>query len=165
MTKRRSRGEGGLRWSDSRQRWIAEATLGWTPDGKRIVKTASGKNKTDAKEALKKILRDTEDGSQPEAHNYTVGEAVRDWLTYGLSSRDPETVKKLRILANVHILPVLGNRRLSGTRGKPGLSPDEVDEWLANKAKALATRTLQDLHFILRRSITRAQKRTRSSGT
>lgn len=159
MAKRRSRGEGGLRWSESRQRWIAEVTVGYTPAGKRIVKSASGKSKTDAKNALKEILRDTEDGSLPEAHNYTVGDAVRDWLTYGLSSRDAETVKKLTILANVHIMPVLGKRRLAGTRGRPGLSADDVDEWLAAKAKVLATRTLQDLHSILRRSITRAQKR------
>jgi integrase len=159
LTKRRSRGDGGLRWSDARQRWIAEVTVGWKPDGKRIVKSASGKTKTEAKNALKDILRDTEDGSSAEAHNFTVGDAVRDWLTYGLSGRDPETVTKLTILANTHILPVMGNRRLTGVRGKPGLSADEVDEWLADKAQSLATRTLQDLHSILRRSIMRAQKR------
>ena len=156
MTKRRSRGDGGLRWSEARQRWIAEVTVGWKPDGKRIVKSASGKTKTEAKNALKDILRDTEDGSSAEAHNFTVGDAVRDWLIYGLSGRDPETVTTLTILANTHILPALGNRRLTGVRGKPGLSADEVDEWLADKARSLATRTLQDLHSILRRSIMRA---------
>jgi integrase len=159
MTKRRSRGEGGLRWSEARQRWIAEVTVGWKPDGKRIVKTASGKTKTEAKNALKDILRDTEDGSAAESHDFTVGDAVRDWLTYGLSGRDPETVKKLTILANTHIMPPLGTRRLTGTRGKPGLSADEVDAWLAEKSQVLATRTLQDLHSILRRSVMRAQKR------
>lgn len=159
MTKRRSRGEGGLRWSEARQRWIVEVTVGYKPSGKRIVKSASGKTKTEAKEELKKLLRDTEDGSLPEAHNYTVGETVSDWLRYGLSGRDAETVNKLTCLANTHIIPVLGSKRLTGTRGKPGLSADDVDEWLTEKAKLLATRTLQDLHSIMRRSITRAQKR------
>jgi integrase len=159
MTKRRSRGDGGLRWSESRQRWIAEVTVGYKPNGKRIVKSASGKTKTAAKDALKDMLRDTEDGSSAQSHNHTVGDAVGDWLTYGLSGRDAETVKKLTILADVHIIPALGSRRLAGTRGKPGLSADEVDEWLTEKAAVLATRTLQDLHSILRRSITRAQKR------
>jgi hypothetical protein len=28
MTSRRSKGDGGLRWDSSRQRWIAEVTIG-----------------------------------------------------------------------------------------------------------------------------------------
>jgi hypothetical protein len=43
MTKRRSRGDGGLHWDDKRQRWIATAHLGHDGRGKRIVKRASGK--------------------------------------------------------------------------------------------------------------------------
>ena len=38
MTKRRSRGDGGLHWDEKRQRWIATANLGFDPSGKRIVK-------------------------------------------------------------------------------------------------------------------------------
>jgi hypothetical protein len=31
MTKRRSRGDGGLHWDEARQRWIASVTIGYTP--------------------------------------------------------------------------------------------------------------------------------------
>ncbi|MFI6601762.1 Arm DNA-binding domain-containing protein [Nonomuraea sp. NPDC050536] len=62
MTKRRSRGDGGLHWDDKRQRWIATASLGFVPDGKRIVKRGSGKTKSEAKAKLKEVLRDYEDG-------------------------------------------------------------------------------------------------------
>jgi hypothetical protein len=48
MATRRSRGDGGLYWSESRQRWIAEVTIGYTPAGKRITRSASGKTKTAA---------------------------------------------------------------------------------------------------------------------
>ena len=41
----------------------------------------------------------------------------------------------------------------------PWLSADDVDRWLADKAKTLSTDTLQILHSILRRSITGAQAR------
>ena len=45
MTKRRSRGDGGLHWDEARQRWIASVTVGYTPAGKRIVRKANGKTK------------------------------------------------------------------------------------------------------------------------
>ncbi|MGH3860397.1 site-specific integrase [Actinokineospora sp.] len=153
MTKRRSRGDGGLRWSEARQRWIAEATVGYTPAGKRIVKSASGKTKTAAKDALKEILRDYEDGVAIAPHDYTVAQAVRDWLTYGLHGRDEETVKKNTSLANTHVISALGARKLRA------LSADDVDVWLADKAKTLSTRTLRDIRSILLRAISRAQAR------
>lgn len=159
MTKRRSRGDGGLRWSESRQRWIGEITIGWTPSGKRIVRTVSDKNKTEARKKLDKLKRDYEDGLAVEDRNYTVANAVTGWLQYGLPGRDPETIAKLTSLANTHIIPSLGARKLTGTVERPGLSADDVDEWFADKSKVLATRTLRELHSILRRSLTRAQKR------
>ncbi|MDX6765113.1 site-specific integrase, partial [Streptomyces sp. F8] len=62
MTKRRSRGDGGLHWDEKRQRWIATATLGFDARGKRVVRKGSGKTKTEAKNKLKEVLRDHEDG-------------------------------------------------------------------------------------------------------
>lgn len=153
MTKRRSRGDGGLRWSDSRKRWIAEATVGYTPAGKRIVKTASGKTKTEAKEKLREILRDHQDGLTIASHSYTVRQAVEDWLAYGLNGRDDNTVTNRRILANKHVIPSLGSRKLRE------LSADDVDRWLASKSKTLSTRTLRDIRSILSRSVKRAQAR------
>ena len=41
MTTRRSHGDGGLHWDETRQRWIATVTIGYTPTGKRIVRRAS----------------------------------------------------------------------------------------------------------------------------
>lgn len=53
MTKRRSRGDGGLHWDANRQRWIATITVGYDARGKRITRKASGKSKTDAKSKLR----------------------------------------------------------------------------------------------------------------
>lgn len=60
---------------------------------------------------------------------------------------------KVRHLADKHIVPEIGARKLRE------LSADDVDEWLAGRAEHLATRTLRELHSILRRSIRRAQAR------
>ncbi|MGA4996388.1 Arm DNA-binding domain-containing protein [Nonomuraea bangladeshensis] len=87
MTERRSRGDGGLHWDEKRQRWIASVTVGYTPAGKRIVKKASGKTKTEAKAKLKEIIRAYEDGLAIAPTNYTVTDAVRYWLEHGLGAR------------------------------------------------------------------------------
>ena len=98
MASRRSRGDGGLHWDARRERWIASVTVGYTPAGKRIVKRGSGRTKTEAKNKLKEILRDHEDGLTAAPHAYTVAQAVADWLTYGLSGRDANTAH----VATVH---------------------------------------------------------------
>jgi integrase len=153
MAKRRSRGDGGLHWDENRQRWIASVTVGYTPAGKRIVKKASGRTKTEAKDKLKEILRDHDDGLAIAPHDYTVEKAVRDWLTYGLHGRDKQTLTTLTILAEKHVIPALGARKLRE------LSAEDVDEWLVEKSKTLATRTVRDVRSILKRAITRAQAR------
>jgi integrase len=152
--KRRARGDGGLYWDESRQRWIAEVTIGYRPNGKRITRKGSGQSKTAAKAKLKEILRDHEDGISLSADgNYTVAAAVRDWLKYGLPGRAPSTIDKYTHLANEHVIPPLGARKLRE------LSAEEIDEWLAEEAKTLSTRTLREVRAILSRSVRRAQKR------
>jgi len=153
MAARRSRGDGGLSWDNTRQRWIASLTVGYTPSGKRIVKRGSGRTKTEAQRKLRQIIRDYEDGQITGSHGYTVAQAVRDWLRYGLPGRDEDTITKCTILANTHVIPALGTRKLRD------LSADDVDRWLAEQAKTLSTSTLGILHSILRRSVNRAQAR------
>ncbi|GAA4907814.1 tyrosine recombinase XerC [Streptomyces coeruleoprunus] len=153
MAKRRSRGDGGLHWDDKRQRWIATASLGYDPSGKRIVKRASGKTKTEAKTKLKDVLRDYEDGLAIAPATYTVKDAVTDWLAYGLAGRDEGTVKTNTILSNTHVIPALGARKLRD------LSAEDVDRWLAGKAKVLSTRSLEAIRSCLNRSVKRAMAR------
>lgn len=157
MTKRRSRGDGGLRWDKARDRWIAEVTIGYTAAGKRIVRRGSGKTKTAAKEKLKNILRDYEEGVALAAGNgYTVAHAVSDWLSnYELSGHDANTIRTVRCLVDKHIVPDLGARKLVT------LSADDVDRWITTKAQCMVTSTLRNLMSILRRAITRAQARDR----
>lgn len=151
--KRRPRGDGGLHWDEKRQRWIATVTVGYTPAGKRIVRKASDKSKTKALAKLKKKMRDYEDGLVVGPHNYTVAEAVRYWLAHGLNGRDARTVENYRTLAEKHIIPELGARKLRE------LSAEDVDKWLAGKAPELSTRTLRLIHSLLNRSVRNAQAR------
>ncbi|MFI6814741.1 tyrosine recombinase XerC [Nonomuraea sp. NPDC050328] len=153
MPKQRAHGDGGLYWSESRQRWIAEVTVGYTPTGRRITRKAAGRTKTEAKSKLKEMIRDCDDGLAVASGHETVASAVRDWLAFGLAGRSVSTINTKRVLAEKHIIPHLGARKLRK------LTADEVDRWLALMAQTVSTRTLQELRSILKRSLIRAQAR------
>jgi hypothetical protein len=153
MAARRSKGDGSIYWSEARQRFIAEFTIGYAPAGKRIYRSGSGKTKTETKDKLKAVMRDHEDGLAIAPHDVTVADTVKDRLTYGLDGRVKSTVDKYRSLCSRHVIPALGARKLRD------LSATDVDKWLTTKAKYLSTRTLRDVHACLNRSINRAMKR------
>jgi site-specific recombinase XerD len=152
MATRRSNGEGGLSWNEARQRWVGRVSLGYNAMGKRRIGTVSARTKTEALHKLRSLVRDHDDGL-PTNHAYTVGEAVEAWLNHGLVGRDPNTVANRTSLARTHVIAGLGKRRLAE------LTAEEIDDWLAVKAKTLSTDTLQRLLSILRQSIRRAQAR------
>lgn len=150
---RRTYGDGGLRWSESRNRWIAEKTVGWDGRGKRIVKSASGKTETAALRALDKRIKAYEAGLVAGSDRYTVGDAVKDWLEYGQTGEAPKTLQENRDLYRLHLEPVLGRRRLKDLRA------EEVDKWLGSLTTALSTSRLKKLHSVFNRSMKRAVKR------
>jgi integrase len=151
MTKRRSRGDGGLHWDEQRQRWIATITVGYDGRGKRITRKASGKTKTEAKDKLKEIQRNYEDGMAVAVTGYTVGDAVAYWLAHGLNGRDSHTIEMYRTYAETHIIPVLGKRKLRE------LTVEDVEKLLTDKSGILSTRSLRIIHSILRRAVHKAQ--------
>ncbi|WP_433208084.1 site-specific integrase [Dactylosporangium sp. CS-047395] len=153
MPKQRERGEGALYWDEQRQRFTAEVTVGYTPAGKRIVRKGRGKTKTEARAKLKEVLRDYEDGLAVGPLNFTVKDAVKDWLAYGLNGRATSTVTQITQLCERHVIPDLGARKLRD------LSASDVDRWLAAKAKILSTRSLQSIHNFLNRAVKRAMAR------
>lgn len=159
MPARRSRGDGGLSWDNARKRWVASVTVGYSPDGKRIFKRARGRTKTEAQRKLKEIIREYEDGLIIGGYGYTVADAVSDWLAFGLSGRDSNTITKCTILANTHIMPALGARKLRD------LSADDIDRWLASTAQIVSTRTLREIRSVLKRAITLLRPEIRSSAT
>jgi len=133
MAARRSRGDGGLHFDSARQRWIATASLGYDPAGKRIIKRGSGRTKTEAKAKLKQVLRDHEDGLAIAPEGVTVAQAVNDWLGHGLNGRDRGTITNYTILCETHVIPALGARKLRDLRAS------DIDKWLAAKAETLTT--------------------------
>ncbi|MGP3919980.1 tyrosine-type recombinase/integrase [Nonomuraea sp. 10N515B] len=127
-------------------------SLGFGPDGKRQRLKRKAKTKTAVKDKLIKAVKDLEAGITA-SETYTVRDAVNDWLSKGLKGRSGSTVTKQRILAETHVIPRLGNLKLQQLRA------DHVDEWLDELSSDLATRTLRDVHSVLKRAIRQAQAR------
>ena len=146
MTERRTRGDGGLRWHEKRQRWIAEVTVGYDGRGKRIVRSASGRTRTEAKTKLRDLLRDQADGrhrGRHVGHRAPGGRGLAD-LRAGHRERG-DRGRNTGTMAGKHIFGPLGARKLRD------LTAPEVDRWLARLAPNLSTRTLQELRSILSR--------------
>ena len=76
------------------------------PDGRRNVRSASGRTKTEAKARLKEVLRDHDDGLAIAPVDFTVKDAIDDWLAHGLSGRDEATVTACTHLSASHIIRV-----------------------------------------------------------
>jgi integrase len=118
-----------------------------------VTRTASAKTKTEAKEKLKELVRDCEDGTPISSGSYTVGDAVHYWLDHSLGGRSPKTITMNRIYAETHIMPVLGKRKLQE------LTVEDVEKLFADKSGVLSTRSLRIIHSILNRAIKKAQAR------
>lgn len=151
-SKRRGRGDDGIYFDERNNCFVGAVSLGYTAAGKRRRRTVRGRTKTEVRNKLKDLHGEIETGVTSTAR-YTITEAVRKWLDVGLKGRAPKTIEKCRTLIDNHVVPQIGAARVHD------LTADDLDEWLEGRAAELATRTLRELHSILRRSITLAQRR------
>lgn len=152
---RAGHGDDSIYWDKSKNRYIGAVSLGYTPAGKRNRPKVSGKTKAEVRQKLRELKKQLAVGGKTDA-NYTVTQAVTDWLSQGLKGREAASVETYKSLAENHIVPQLGRGRLRD------LEADDLDEWLEAEAEVLATKSLQMVHSILRRSISHAQRRGRA---
>ncbi|GAX53107.1 site-specific integrase [Streptomyces olivochromogenes] len=153
--RRAGHGEDTIYWDPAKNRFVGAVSLGHAPNGKRRRPKVYGKTKTEVRTKIRDLKKEMQTGVKSPA-NYTVAEAVNDWLERGLKGRDDQTVSKNRTLANKHLIPLIGKAKLKD------LSADDVDDWLDDRAEWLATRSLRDLLAVLRRSIQHAQRRDKA---
>jgi integrase len=150
---RRNRGDGGLYWDDSRQRWIGVITVGFDTRVKPKRRKVSGVTKTEAQDRLRALQREAELGLDISQGAITVAEVMKAWLTHGLHGRSAATVAQNRHLAEAHILPMIGKKRLRD------LKAHDVDRMLTARRHQLSTSTLQRVLSVLRRAIRWAEAR------
>jgi integrase len=154
--RRAGHGEDTIYWDQAKKRYVGAVSLGYAPNGKRRRPKVYGRTKTEVRQKIRDLKKEVQTGVKSPA-NYTVANAVNDWLERGLKGRDEKTVSKNQTMANKHLIPFIGKAKLKD------LSADDVDDWLDDRAEVLATRSLRDLLAILRRSIAHAQRRDKAA--
>ena len=163
MSSRRGWGEDGIffehdapcrdpdRHRHCEGRWRGVVSLGFGPDGKRIRRKVSGKNKAIVQDRLKKLHADLESGVRA-TPNYTVRRAAEDWLKEGLEGRSAKTIKKNdNVLAP--ILTAIGARRLRE------LTAGDVHLALTTMAQRYSSAAVAMGHNALTRAIRHAEAR------
>ncbi|GAA3759657.1 integrase [Spinactinospora alkalitolerans] len=152
MAQRARRGDDSIYWDKSKNCFVGEASMGYTPSGKRRRPKVYGKTKTEVRNKLRDKRQELENGVKSSAR-YTVADAGRDWLKNGLKGRDPGTVKLYAHYVETCIIPGLGKRVLRD------LTADDVDDWLDTLTERYATSVIARLLGMLRRIIRQAQRR------
>jgi integrase len=150
--KRRARGQHGVYFDAARNRYVAQATVGYDGRGKRIVKKGTGTSESAALRNLRARIKEYEDGLVVGWDRVTVAQAVESWLELGRSDVGERTREGNEDAYRLHIKPHLGGRRLKD------LHPDEVDRWLLALSTSLSTSTLKQVRSVLKRSVDRAMR-------
>jgi integrase len=132
--------------------YIGAITLGYDGQGNRQRLKRRGRTKEIVKDRLKKAVAELEAGIET-SDDYTVENAVRDWLARGTKGLSAKTINDYTSLAESNLIPFIGARKLKE------LTADNVEDWLEGRASYLTTRTMMAIHSILRRAIRRAQAR------
>ena len=127
-------------------------SLGFDAAGKRQRVKRKGRTKAQVKDKLREVVDDLEEGIATAA-DYTVQDAVTEFLDQGMKGKAKTTIDNYRSMADSHLIPQLGAARLKK------LTADELDKWMDERAKELSTRSLRLVHQILERSIRHAQAR------
>ena len=133
-------------------RWVGEAELPRTPDGKRNRRRVVGKTKTAVLDKLKELHKDLDKGIVPQTgfSGYTLREAAEDFLNTGLDGRSAKTIKKNENVLEP-ILVVIGAKRLRE------LTASDVQQALATMATRYSTAAVIMGHNALTRTIRHAE--------
>ncbi len=164
MATRRRRGEDGISFEHrgpcrdpERHRhcpglWRGEFTLGYTEEGKRTRRKASGKTKAAVLAKLRELHHELDKGIIPKAGyaNYTVRQAAEDWLANGLDGRSAKTIKKNENVLEP-ILKVIGARKLRQ------LTAGDVRQALSKMATGYSSAAVTMGHLALKRAIRHAE--------
>ncbi|MGA8296726.1 MAG: tyrosine-type recombinase/integrase [Acidimicrobiales bacterium] len=129
-SKRRGHGEGSIYRRDTDGRWVGSVNLGWE-NGRRRRKVVYGKTQAEVVRKIKKLNTDISRGLPPPDDRSTVEQLLRRWLLDVVPGRvSPSTLHDYRVVAERHIIPVLGKKKLTA------LSPADVQTLLRTKQES-----------------------------
>jgi integrase len=153
---RRGRGEGAVYFEADRNRWVGVVDLGRNGDGRRIRRKVVGSTAKEARDALRKLRDEIDDGARARNGNLTVEAFLLDWLDREV----PKFAKSVNTRDNYawaircHLVPGLGSHRLVK------LTADHVDDLLeARTARGMAKNSLRRIRAVLVTALDHADRR------
>ena len=112
--RRRGHNEGSIHQRASDGLWVADASLGYGVDGKRIRKRLYGKTRAEANRALQLALGQQRDGLTVQTRDQTVGQYLTHWLETAVKPGvRPTTYRSYEVTCRLHLIPGLGRHKLS----------------------------------------------------
>src|SRR3954452_9693853 len=114
MPKKRGQGEGGLYFSESRQRWVGVLDLGRGPDGVRRRTKMYGKTRAEVRRKLEEAQKAAAAGLSADDQRTTVAEFCVYWLKHAIpaAAQSPNSIANIEWAVNSHIVPRIGQRTL-----------------------------------------------------
>src|SRR4051812_4883540 len=114
MPKKRGQSQGGLYFSESRQRWVVVLDLGRGSDGTRRRTKMYGTTRAEVRRKLEEAQKAAAAGLSANDQRTSVPEACADWLRHGIPERGPppNSIANTQWAVHSHIVPRIGSRRL-----------------------------------------------------
>lgn len=133
----------------------ARITTGYDPlTGKQKVRSVTGKTQKEVRQALTKITAEVDSGTYIEPSKQTVGEWLDIWLdTYVTASVKPYTEHSYRGICKNHIIPVLGNVKLSTLT-----APQVQQLYNLLRQSGLNAKTIKNVHGVIHKALSQAVK-------
>jgi len=137
-------------------RWEARCTIGINPKtGKQIQKSVYGKTQKEVRQKLTAIQAEIDAGTYMEPAKESLAEWLDTWLRiYAQYSVKPYTYDSYERNCNIHIIPALGDIRLSA------LTAPQIQQFYNSllTEKGLSPKTLKNIHGVLHRALDQAVK-------
>ena len=153
-TTKNAKGAGTIR-KRSDGRWEARYSMGFDPKtGKQIQKSVYGDTQKEVRQKLAKITSEIDEGVYIAPNTTKVSEWLQIWLREYIGNVKHTTVKSYNDHVNLNIVPYIGKVQLSN------LTPAMVQTMYNSlqRDKGLSAKTVKNVHGVLHRAMTQAQK-------
>ena len=154
MSRKNANGAGNIR-KRSDGRWEGRYSNGFDPKtGKLIQKSVYGKSQKEVRQKLAKITAEIDEGTYIEPNSIKLSEWLKTWLRDYIGNVKPATVKSYTDHVNLNIIPYIGKTQLAK------LSPAMIQSMYntLQREKGLSAKTIKNVHGVLHRALTQAQK-------
>lgn len=126
--KRRGRGEGGVRYSQTHQCWIGCLSLGYTASGRRRRRYVYGATKREVLDSLDRLRAEKAGGVIADA-SLSVAGLLQRWLDGGTTRLAPATHESRTTSVRLHLVPRIGHLKLAK------LTPLDVEGFYGQMAR------------------------------